>query len=271
MRSLAIGIITDEVSSNFREAVSLARMWGVSAFEIRSLQSGRIPVVDSMELAEVREIVLRDRLAVSALSPGIFKQSVLNEAAIEREINNVLPETIEVAKTLKTKLIIVFGFQREKAEPPENLDRAVQYIKRAANIAERNGLRIAVENEPGFWCDSGSATSDIIRRVGLKAAGANWDPANAIGTGERPYPEGYSAIRNFVMNVHVKDTTESALRGCVPVGEGVVDWPGQIKALANDGTVGLLTIETHCPPLAENSLKNVRTVQKYLKEIGLDN
>ena len=265
-----MGIVSDEVSVIFREAVGLAKNWGVSLFELRCLRTGRIPNVDRSDIHEVLDIVGSEKIKITALSPGIFKHSISQRDRIEHELDTVLPATIALAKELRTPLIIVFGFIHEPNEPTGNFEKAVDYMTRAARTAEQHDIRIAIENEPGFWCDTGSATARFVKCVGSKALGVNWDPANAVGTGERPFPEGYRAVKDFVFNVHVKDTKENSLVKCVPVGEGIVNWRGQLRAISKDTSLRHVTIETHCTPLVEKSRQNVETVSNYLREFCRD-
>ena len=81
------------------------------------------------------------------------------------------------------------------------------------------------------------------------------------------HADGYRALKPWITNVHVKDTIAGALVQCVAVGEGVVDWPGQLRALAADRIVGHVTIETHCPPLVEKSRQNLETVRGILEAL----
>ncbi len=267
MSRLALGIVSDEIALDFKEALRYAMQWGVKIFELRSLKTGRVPFVDPPEILEVLNLVKNRGVVVSALSPGIFKHPLSKKSELEKELSDTLPRTIELAKQLNTRLILVFGFERSREGTEGDYQEAVRLMRRAAGLAESEGMRIAIENEPGFWCDSGKNTAKFIRDVGSKSLGANWDPCNGYGTHERPFPEGYSAIRDFVFNVHVKDTQEGALIKCVPVGEGSIDWKGQLKALVKDRIVGHVTIETHCLPLIEKSKQNVDTLQTYLEEI----
>lgn len=266
--TLELGIVSDEISNNFAEAMHFASLWGVSIVEIRLLKSGRVPNVDKEDIEEVHRYLRGGDVRITALSPGIFKHPLSKLNELEEELNGTLPRTIEMAKTLSAPLIIVFGFEREQGEPESCYNVAVDFLRRAASIAERAGVRLAIENEPGFWCDTGANTRKMIDDVGSSSLGANWDPANAYGTAEHPYPDGYQAVRDKIFNVHVKDTKKSSLVQCVPVGEGVLDWDGQIQALIRDQIVSHVTIETHCLPLIENSRRNVDTLRQMMNRIS---
>jgi sugar phosphate isomerase/epimerase len=263
-KSLELGIVSDEIMLDFPGAAKHGVSWGITRYELRCLISGRVPAVDPAEIAAVRALTREGQLRITALSPGMFKNMLSQPDAIEREIIDVLPRTIAMARDLGSSLIIVFGFQRGADDRPGYYERACEYMRRAAAVAQASGMTIAIENEPGFWCDTGVNTRKLIVDVGSPALGANWDPCNAFGTTERPYPEGYEAIHDVIKNVHVKDTKKGSLIQCVPVGDGAIDWQGQIDALLRDRPVEHLTIETHCPPLVENSLRNVETLRKMM-------
>jgi len=267
MDSLSLGFVSDEISPDFRDAAEYGTEWGISIFELRVLKTGRVPSVDRSEVDDVKAVVRQQRLQISALSPGLFKHPLSETSRLEDELLNALPRTLALARELGCPLVIIFGFQREKNEPTGNFWRAVEWMRRAAELASREGVTLAVENEPGFWCDSGRNTSKFVEALNSPALGANWDPCNAYGTGENPYPQGYEAIRKSIVNVHVKDTLEGSLIRCVPVGEGAIDWKGQLKALVEDRVVNHITIETHCLPLIEKSKQNVETLRRYLSEI----
>ncbi len=267
MTPLELGIVSDEVAPDFREAVRQALGWGIRKFEIRVLKSGRVPGVSEEEIEEVLAVIRDSRVEVTALSPGIFKHSLGRTSALEAEIRETLPATIAHARRMGAPMIIVFGFQREPGEPAGRYSEAVNWMKRAATLAHQEGMVLAIENEPGFWADTGANTRRLIKDVGSPALGANWDACNAFGTTERPYPEGYEVIKDVIVNVHIKDTARGALIQCVPVGDGVIDWKGQMHALMRDGIVSHATIETHCLPLVENSRKNVEVLRRYMEGV----
>ena len=261
---LELGIVSDEIDVSFREAVRHAAGWGIRQFEIRCLKSGRIPDVDASEWQDLLRTVAEQGLTITALSPGMFKHPLSKTEDIERELDHVLPRTMAMARECGARIIIVFGFQRQTGASSGGDEAAIEYLRRAADAAGRNGLTLAIENEPGFHCDTGANTRHIIEEVGSPALGANWDPCNAYGTDETPYPAGYEAVKPRIVNVHAKDTKKGALIQCVPIGDGVIDWNGQIQALLRDRIVRHVTIETHCLPLVEQSEKNVRVLRSLI-------
>ena len=53
---------------------------------------------------------------------------------------------------------------------------------------------------------------------------------------------------NRIAHVHAKDCFVTDHKPtCGPVGEGAIDWKGQIAALVRDGYRGWISLETHWP------------------------
>lgn len=261
---MEIGFVTDEISPDVREAVEIGVSWGISKYELRVIGESRIPAVAEKDIQQIEELINKYGIRITALSPGTFKGTLKQEDLIEHEINEVLPATFRLAQRLHTDMVIVFGCKRSKEDREDDEQRVIDLFGRVADSAHENGLVITVENEPGFWCDSGAGTARILAAVDSPALRANWDPGNAVGTNEPPFPDGYRAIQDWIANVHVKDTVKGALVECVPVGEGVIDWAGQLRALVQDRPVEHVTIETHCLPLIEKSKHNLRVVRELI-------
>jgi sugar phosphate isomerase/epimerase len=261
---MEIGFVTDEISPDVKEAIEIGVSWGITKYELRVIGENRIPNIDGKKIKEIEELIDKFSIQITALSPGTFKCTLHETDVIEYEICEVLPKTFKLAKKLNTEMVIVFGFKRADKDQENDEQRVINLFRRVAESAERNGLVVTVENEPGFWCDSGANTARILAAVNSPALRANWDPGNSVGTDEPPFPDGYRAIKDWIANVHVKDTVKGTLVECVSIGEGVVDWPGQIQAIMRDRPVEHITIETHCLPLIEKSKQNLRVVRKMI-------
>ena len=259
-----LGFVTDELSPSFPDALAHGLSWGVTRFELRMLTESRVPFVRSADLTAIRDAIRNEGIRITALSPGMFKLQPDDRSGIAREIAELLPRTLDLALELASPLVIVFGFPR--GGDADGRARAIDAMRRATEIAATAGIVLAVENEPGFFCDSASNTADFLDAVASPFLKANWDPANAIGTGEQPFPEGYAALRRHIANVHAKDTVDGSLLRCVPIGEGLVDWREQVLAIDADSVVTHVTIETHCLPLLENSKRNLDTLRAYLAQ-----
>jgi sugar phosphate isomerase/epimerase len=264
---MELGIVSDEIAPGFREAINYGTSWGITKYEIRTLETGRVPNVEGREIQEILDGIRSDGVEISALSPGMFKMPVSNQAEIRYQLDVLLPDTIRMAEKFGTRKLIVFGFQRIPGEASENVKMAVDYLGEAAERASKGGMTLLIENEPGFWCDTGSNTARILREISSPALRANWDPCNAFGLDEEPFPDGYAAVKEFIANVHVKDTRKGALIECVPVGEGLINWRGQLRALLEDQPVEHVTIETHSLPLVEKSKRNVDVLRALLSEL----
>ena len=265
---MKIGFVTDEISAEVEEALRLGVSWGIYDYELRAIGKQRVPNVPENVVKRLVELMQELSINFTALSPGTFKGTLHDHELLQRELQDTLPRTFDLAHKLDADKVITFGVQRSAQDKLGNEARVVEIFQQAASAAQRAGLMLVVENEPGFWCDSGVNTARILASVDSPALRANWDPANAIGDEEFPYPDGYEAIKPWIANVHVKDTIKGALIECVPVGKGGVDWRGQLQALVKDQVVEHLVIETHCLPLIENSLHNLKVVREMLETSG---
>jgi sugar phosphate isomerase/epimerase len=264
---MRIGIVTDEISLDIREAFSLGVSWGIHDFEFRSSTSGRVPNVSSEDVRVILQMKKEFSATITALSPGTFRCLVDDKEAIDKELNQVLPETIKLAHKLDTSLIITFGFLKSVGLEESDFEQVVEVLQRAAELAKREGITLALENEPGFWADSGKKMARILTAVNSTHLLASWSPANALGAENYPFPVGYEAVKRWITNVHIKDAIKGSTLACVPIGEGKVNWEGQLRTLVKEEKLSCLTIETGCPPLVENSKKNVETVTRIIKKI----
>jgi len=267
---MRLGIVTDEISADVREAIQLGVSWGITDYELRVIGDARVPNVKSETVNELLRLKKKFGIRYTALSPGACKGAVDDQMKFSHELSETLPATFVLAKKLGAPLVIIFGFQRLPYQTAILEAEVVTAFRRIAAIAKKESLRLAIENEPGFWCDTGQNTARIIAAVNSPFLGANWDPANALGTDEIPYPDGYEAIKKWIANVHVKDTVKSALLQCVPVGEGKIEWEGQMRALVRGDIVKHVTIETHCLPLIENSQKNLQRLRQILQRMNAE-
>ncbi|OQX94841.1 hypothetical protein B6I21_08550 [candidate division KSB1 bacterium 4572_119] len=269
---MRLSIVSDEISHDFSEAVDIGVEWGITDYELRFLNSGRVPFVSKKEMDMLENIKDEKNVNISAISPGLFQISLRDEVQLKLQIEEQIYESFRFAEKLDTRNVIIFGFKRYAREPQTNYIQIVHILGRMASLAEKYGFTLLLENIAGSWANTGSNTAMILDDVNSKHLKANWDLANALIAGEIPYPYGYLAIRKHIHTIHVKDIREHKTSDpeIVLLGDGSIDWEGQFRAIMNGLDINYLTVETQCKPLIENSRRNVLRIKDMLKNFELD-
>jgi sugar phosphate isomerase/epimerase len=265
-RPLDIGVVTDEVSRDLAEALDVSAGWGLTRFELREGADARFPFFRPDEVTRVDEAV-RAGNRITAVSPGLFKGAADDAARLRRELDEVLPRTLDLAARFACPVLIVFGFERYAGEPAANRLRVQQALALAADAAAQAGLVVAVENEPNFWVDRPRETAALLGEVGHPALKANWDPANLQWGGFLPLHEDFLDLRPYIANLHVKDYAPShPERPWPPVGQGEMAWPEMLRWVAEETDLAHVTLETHCLPRIESSRQSLEALRAWIQE-----
>ena len=282
---MKISIITDEISADPETAIELGTKWGVQDFELRGYYGDRSPHLSSHQKLRLKDVLKRYDARVIAISPGLFKfpfpskqpqefplpwldrvyyENWFNgHKQVEEHLNELLPESLDYANQLGAKKVVTFAFSRGGLSPGSPPDELLECLFRAAERAQAAGQILVIENEAGFWADTGERTGKIAQMINHSALGINWDPGNAFFEGDTPYPAGYAGVRGWVQHVHFKDARKNELGEFEFTEEGEIDWAGQIQALAADKFQGFISIETHLRPkvaCAQAALKKLRSL-----------
>jgi len=294
---MRISIVTDELSADPETAIELGTDWGVRDFELRGYYSDRVPAISAYQRRHLRTVLDDYGAQVIAVSPGLFKfpypptdNPRASLAWMEREqhqswetaqsllrhhLDELLPAACDYAAELGAGMVVAFSFARPDsqspdpgAEPPPGV---VDSLRRAAELVAAHDLQLVIETEAGFWGDTGGNTAALVRAVDHPALGINWDPGNVVAAGAEPYPAGYAAVRGMVRHVHFKDARPApgGEPGDEPVWavDGVIDWAGQIDALAADGYQGYISIEHHMRPKVASARASLERLRMLIAQI----
>ena len=122
-------------------------------------------------------------------------------------------------------------------------------LQQAAETCAKENLILVLENE--MSCNTGTGEEAAVTLAAIPNANfmLNWDPGNA-GTfaNNVPFPDAWNKLpHNRIGHCHCKDVTRSpeGKADWAPVGAGLIDWPGQFKALAQSGYHLGVSLETH--------------------------
>jgi len=255
-----IGVVTDEISSDLVEAIDIAKSWGLEYIELHSMWGKNICDIDEATLSKVISIVKKSGMTVTNIDSLTLRCSLDNDEEYSQHIKHLL-RSIEIAPLFDTNVVRLFSFWKE--ENP-NWDHIFEKMELPVKIAEREGIILGFEN-----VSSGNiGISDDLVRLFSHFDSPNlkliWDPGNAYAAGEKtPFPDGYEKIKDRIVHVHVKDAIfdEQGNRIWKPIGQGGVDYKGQMKALLDDNYQGVIALETHC--VAENGSKIDGTKESF--------
>lgn len=139
---------------------------------------------------------------------------------------------MNVAHLLGAPVVRAFSFWRVP-DPASVREEVVKALAEAVERVQEAGLKPALENEHECNVGAGAEAGWILGRISSPAFGLIWDPGNEAMLGSEPFSGGYSHVRGRVTHLHLKDVDVEG--NWTKVGTGIIDYPGQLRALAEDG------------------------------------
>lgn len=258
-----LSVLTDEISQDFAHACEVAaKEFGCSHVELRAMHDKNIMNWDRHDVDEALSVLKRFNLRVSEIASPIFKvdwpgapRSRFHPKGAEfgadftqQQQDALIDRGIELAKTFQTPYVRVFDFWRLDDQKPYR-DAIDDRLRNAAMRAGKKGVTLNLENELDCNTATGAEAARLLNTIRETSLMLNWDPGNATARGEKAYPDGYSKLpKHRIAHVHCKDVSLKASGSGTEwacMGQGIVDWVGQFKALKDDGYHGAVSLETH--------------------------
>jgi sugar phosphate isomerase/epimerase len=262
MQRFRTGAITDEFSPDLTVAADAMRKLGMKGAELRMIGGKNIMDLDDAELAAAMATLKANQLdVISIASPLLkctlpdapdvdsrFQQDSFNAKHTFEDQAQLAERAFEIAKRTGAKIVRVFSYWRV-VKPEAVFERVVDALQELSDKAAKHGLIIGIENEHACNIATAQETARVLAAIDHDNLMVVWDPANAYVSGEKPYPSGYRLLETKrIAHVHAKDCTLEGHKPLwCPLGEGDVDWEGQVDALAEDEYTGYIHLETHWP------------------------
>jgi len=198
--------------------------------------------------AEFRQMAESRGLAVSNFT-GYSDFSHPDEEFRRQEVA-ALVQWACVAKELGCRTLrALTGQQRPEVDEPQGVAWVVECIRRAAEEADRMGMRVNVENHTKAFTwtsfDFGLRGEVFLKVMeGLRGApvGVQFDIANPLVAGEDTLAL-FEQLRSRVGYVHVNDVRRPGTFEFVPVGTGIAPIRAVLNGLAEQGYDGWVGIE----------------------------
>lgn len=283
VKEFRLGVITDEITQDFEKALLWAKGFELEWVELRFLWTKYVTDLNADDVKRARDQVAKHGLKVSVvdssyfktLLPGTESKFAGGQDPLQSDFSKqgaVLERAMARAKDFGTDKVRIFSFLRV-ADPATVFDRVAKELERTAGIAQREGIRLLLENE--FSCNvaTGEEGAAMLKAVKSPALGLNWDPGNAYAAGETPFPNGYEALdKKRMWHIHLKDAAPNPNGGeskWEPIGGGKIDFLGQFRALIKNKYEGTMSLETHYLNAAKNKEESsTESMKGLLKVIG---
>ena len=242
-----LAVFTDEITQDFARAVEVAKQFELQGVEVRSVWNKPPQDLDQDDRKKMKDILDDAGLVVCSIASPFFKCELDSEDEYQQHLD-ILRRCIDLGKHFGCDIVRGFTFWR-RGDVDEVWQQVVDKYEEPVKILEEMGARIAMENESSCYVGNGADTARFIKDVGSDRVRTCWDPCNELSDSrgsKTPYPDGYHSIRPSMIHLHIKDAVPG--EGVCAVGEGVIDYHGQFRALIDDGYEGFASLETHWRP-----------------------
>ena len=255
---LKLGIITDEISQDFNYSLKVIDELGIEYIELQSLWGKEVTKLNDEELRKTKDLINKWNKKVCSISPHLFFRVPLRADNDYRSYWGSFNEHLEqfksavrIAKDLGTNFVRVFGFESEiwygnEDEWGNIYDIAIKKFEEPLRIAEKENITMIMETCFLNNFSSASTLRKFIEKIGSKNMRALWDTCNTLFLHEKPYPDGYNIIKDYMVHMHIKDgvvdSPNFSFTFCAP-GEGQVgNYREILRALKNDNYQGVISL-----------------------------
>jgi L-ribulose-5-phosphate 3-epimerase len=257
-----LGVINDEITQDFEKACqTVSGDFGLHWIELRSMWSKNVTELNAKQIDDARKILAEHKLGVTDIASPLFKtdwpgapRSSQSEARDQFHADfdasaqdKLLEHCIALAKSFDTDRIRCFDYWR--LDDPRPYREAINAkLRQAAERCAQDNIVLLLENEMSCNTATGEEAAATLKAIPNQNFMLNWDPGNAAALGSTPYPTGYEALpKERIGHCHCKDVVrkQGHKYDWAPVGGGIIDWVGQLRAFERDGFHYGLSLETH--------------------------
>jgi sugar phosphate isomerase/epimerase len=140
----------------------------------------------------------------------------------------------------------------------------VEMLKPVIAHAEKEGVLLLIEPEPGLLIETVDQFLDLMQHIDSPAVGMNFDIGHAYCVKDDPatsIPRCAKYIRHF----HLEDIAATRVHHHLIPGEGVIDFAATLRAIRQIGYAGWVTIELY--PYIDDPDQAARTALQRVGQI----
>ncbi|HYO09359.1 MAG TPA: sugar phosphate isomerase/epimerase family protein [Tepidisphaeraceae bacterium] len=241
------------------EAIAAIREAGFAGVEILADVPHAYPdAIDATLVANVNQSLRATGLGVSNVNANCsfgywkdappeayFEPSLISPNKKHRDDRaKLIGRTIDFAREIGARSISITSGRCLGGMPPDAAARQFEReIKPILDHAERAGIDVGIESEPGLLIEWAAELREWIDTLGSKRLGANLDVGHSQVLGES-IPQVVRLLGDRIWNLHVEDIPGRKHYHMIP-GEGTLDWPALRDALRDIGYDRFVTVELY--------------------------
>ena len=268
----------DEIAVDLEEQLRVLGELQIDHLDLRQAWGKNVLHLDDREVDRVAALCADTGVSISSIGSPIGKSPIVDP--IEKEAGN-LARIFEICEKVGARNVRIFSFYppdiSTNAHYDEYVEESTSRLIRLAEMAQREGFTLMLENEKAIVGDTVDRCRAIVSTVDSPHLSFLWDPANFIQVGEeKPTDRGWSRLGSYVVDcVHIKDAL-LADGSITLAGEG----DGQVRELLakldEGGFRGFLSLEPHLVAArhssgfsgAEGMAMAVKALRELLAELG---
>jgi len=240
---IRVSAFADEISSDLDEQIEVLQQQHISHLELRSVWDVGVLDLSDSQVETLQSRLYSAGIDVTGIGSPIGKVPV--DTSMDEELAR-LDRALSLCHVLGCHFIRIFSYYPPSRGHPESpsgwRDRVHAKMAQLVARAERTPVTLLHENDTDLYGDSVVRSAEVLDQNRSPHLGAILDPANYLLSHQRPYPDGYEAVRDRLRVIHVKDVRDGAV---VPAGLGDADFPELLGRLRDDGFSGILALEPH--------------------------
>jgi sugar phosphate isomerase/epimerase len=252
--------LPDLVTRDIDRLLHYTLLWGFEAVDLRMVENARVPHVKQEKLVRrLRET----EVDVAAVVPGFFEGPVEERVGWMNDLA-ALPETIRFCKHVSCTTILVSSFRA--SESADARSAAADALRRAGDVAGKQGIRIAVSNEADGLVPSAEDLSGLLSDIGHEAVVASWSPTEALRAGGHP-EDGFDELLPFIAHVRAAQVSRAGTDlNPAPFDAGELDWPHLMRRLRAGHFDGPICVEPRAEPVKKQAMRDATAMHRWWRE-----
>ena len=140
----------------------------------------------------------------------------------------------------------------------------IEMLKPVAEHAEKEGVLLLVEPEPGLLIETADQFLEFMQHIDSPAVGLNFDIGHAYCVGDDPAAT-IPRMARYIRHFHLEDIAATRVHQHLVPGEGAIDFTAAFRAIQEIGYDGWVTIELY--PYADDPDTAARLALERVREI----